>query len=354
MTRTTPSPAPRRAFRPGALAIGGCASLAVLLALFLLRDPSPSAASSPSPSASPAPTLGAASNAAPRRAPSLLSPAERNRALDQLEENFRTDPAAYEKLVAEAALELAGHSPAEAFFFLSRFHGSAPITQAKRGIVLDWSGAGLDGVTAALRQQVAEHRGGGDDLMPFLVSIYQDERAAGFADFLAWMNTFSAPADREIQVSAANSFLRLCQPAQRPAMARLYAKQPDMQPWASALLVQHAGASPAEALELVAHADFAALAAPLVGDVLRAVAETSPETASRIVQAEYLEELAADHAQATGRELPAVRDELLSGLLNGLLISSPSSAWELAGRLSEDAARQKMLGRIQSLVTAQR
>lgn len=219
MTRTTPSPAPRRAFRPGALAIGGCASLAVLLALFLLRHPSPSAAgvsaaSAPSPSPSPAPTLGAASNAAPRRALSLLSPAERNRALDQLEENFRTDPAAYEKLVAEAALELAGHSPAEAFFFLSRFHGSAPITQAKRRIVLDWSGAGLDGVTAALRQQVAEHRGGGDDLMPFLVSIYQDERAAGFADFLAWMNTFSTPADREIQVSAANSFLRLCLPAQ--------------------------------------------------------------------------------------------------------------------------------------------
>ena len=361
MTRTTsPVSSHRRAAARRALAIGGGASLALLLAFLASRDPAPAPlaplqanlfAPGPAPAAPPSAT---APIPASRRPLSERSPADRARALDQLEENFRADPLANTDLVVATALELAPRFPAEAFFFLARFHGSAPITQAKRAIVLDWSASGLDGVAATLRQQVREQRGGCESLMPFLVSIYQNERASGFAGFLGWADTFSAPAEREIKVSVADSFLRLCPPGQRTGIARLYAKQADMHPWAAALLVRHADDAPAETLELVGHADFADLPVPLLADVLKAVAETSPADASRAAKTEYFQEMAAYQAHATGAELSAVRDELLSGLLNGLLVSDPASAWELAGRLADESLRQQMLDRIQNLIIARK
>ena len=358
-----PSPLPphRGSVRRRTLVVVACASLALLFAFFVLRDSPPDpgaplaaelAAAAPlaaPPPPRPADTFPAS---AARRSLAELPPAERNVALDQLEERFRADPAANAEAVAAAALELEPHSPAEAFFFLTRFHDFEVITQAKRRIVLDWSAAGLDDIASTMRRQVSEQRGGCEFLMPFLVSIYQNERAAEFPAFIGWVNTFAAPAEREIQVAAANSFLRLSQPAQRPAIARLYAKQAEMHAWSTALLVQHAGASPTETLELLGHADFAGLSAPLAGDVLRAVAQTSPETASAVVRTDYLHELAADRARMSGEKLSAVRDELVSGLLNGLLVSNPASAWELVDHISDADARRQMLNRIEALIDA--
>lgn len=278
-----------------------------------------------------------------------LSKSDLASSLDQLEEAFRNDPKSFEDIVIQVASDLAATDPAEAFLFLSRFHGSNALAKAKRQIVLAWSAeATVDDMLAAV-----EDRAGARLLAPFLVSIGQKEQPHVFDELLVKMSSPGSAEDRESRVSIADAMVELCQPGNRITVATRFTAMDELHPYATALLVKQAKESPDETIRLLESGQFTALGEEAVTDVLRAVGEADPEFACALIEQSGLGKLIQDHepvdAQAGG-----AMDRAINSLLLGVLASDPGRVIDQSAALADQSIGENLRQRAVELSNSRR
>lgn len=278
-----------------------------------------------------------------------LSKSDLASSLDQLEEAFRNDPKSFEGIVIQAASDLAATDPAEAFLFLSRFHGSKALAKAKRQIVLAWSGeATADGMLAAV-----EDRAGTRLLAPFLVSIGQKEQPHVFDELLVKMSSPGSPDDRDSRVSIAEAMVELCHPGNRITVGSRFTAVDELHPYATALLVKQAKDSPDETVQLLTSGQFAPLGEEAVSDVLRAVGEADPEFACGLIEQSGLGKLIQGHESVGGQDDGAM-DRAINSLLLGVLASDPGRVIDQSAALADQSIGEDLRQRAVELSNSRR